>query len=86
MKKFILIFLSLILVFSLFACGKNNDRNDEDLQNSSNTSVNESFELINNEGATSESDEAIESDDGTLGDLNLDLEEMTLDEVPIDDD
>jgi hypothetical protein len=78
MKKILLIFLALALLLSLFACGKNNK---EDIQNTTSGEITTVAEG-DSEGVQESDSEA----DGTVGENILSGEEMTLDEVPLEED
>ena len=79
MKKIILIILALALLLTLFACGKKPAKNDQDTTYESSPAPS----VDNLSGTASAELETDETD--TSNGLILDLEEMTLDEIPVEE-
>ena len=78
MKRIILIFLVLMLVLSLFACGKKNRDESED--------TTAAYEITTLDEGSDDVQESKNYEEGSLEDNILDGEEMTLNEVPVEDD
>ena len=75
MKKIVLIILALALILSLFACGK---------KPVSDNTTSEEITTVNEETTAADAESGLETSEiDTSGGYGIDVEEVTLDEVPV---